>query len=595
MKQSNVIFLAAGLLSGITGFSQTKMQQSRAQLLKPMATSKLNWYATAMKKLALKGNTSGNSAVLHSRQDGASKVEIGVGLTGSENGFSTAGNTRQETGGNTVCTFQPMRVNYVTSQDFNLFDPASRIYPGQMFNINSILNNSFSAAQTPARKNYQIGISIFNPDNPGPGFLDVTDLTRSPLPEVQRQLLAPSFQASIPAQGILDMSEVSSTTELKAKFETSSGIFLPLQELGIPAEITAGFQGSGDASSTARKKVYMLNLIQPMYTLNVLTNHNQLFQSANAHTSLTNAAYVESVTYGRRILIVVTSSATLARVKAAMSAAISAEINGTEGADIDLGTKVSGETSASLQEIATTFHARIYGGENQYANAIFSNIAAFRDAFRQYINSPSASRFTANTSALPLHYTIRRISDDALLSVRSVGNYDELISCNTSKYKVEVQYTGFTVNKVVEGPPDSEEDIYGTFKLSSVTTNGTTTSKNMLLKEIPKDRAISKGAGKKDEDDVTIVAMNNVSETNIRATTLNFYQKMHDWELMHEPAYREESSAELKFNFATVADEISSLAPGASKTFSKNIKLEESGPLGVSKITLHVKIKITKG
>ncbi|MCG2613870.1 thiol-activated cytolysin family protein [Terrimonas sp. NA20] len=594
MKQTHVVLLATCLLSGLSGISQNKIAQTRAQLLKLSPASKLNWYATAMTKLTLKGSSNSGSSVLSTRTESGNRTEIGIGLTGSEDGFTPNGNTRQETGGNSVCTYQPMRVNYVTSRDFNLFDENAGIYPGQFFTVNSILNNSFSAATTPQRKNYQIGISIFNPNNPGPGFLNIEDLTRSPLPEIQRQLLAPSFGAAIPAQGVLDMSEITSTAMLKAKFETSSGIFLPLQELGIPAEITAGFQGSGNTSNTTRKKVYMLNFIQPMYTLSVLTNHNQLFQSPNSHTGLTNAGYVESVTYGRRVVILISSTSSLSRVKAAMSAAISAEINGTEAADIEVGSKVSGETSASLREVATTFHAQIYGGEGRYANAIFSNILEFRDAFKQYINSSSASRFTANTTALPLHYTIRRISDDALLSVRSIGNYDELVSCNTSNFKVEIQYKGFTVNKVVELFPDSEEDIYGDFSLQSITTNGSTSSKNLKIKSISKSNAISKGANKTDDDDITVMAMNNISETNLKATTLNFSQDIHDWEPAHEPTYKPESSAELKFNFANEADDISRMTPGSSKTFTKNIKLIESGPLGESKITLLVKIRVTK-
>jgi hypothetical protein len=589
------LFISVFLFCNVSGFSQVKpIMKTRADLLKPISGSKLAWYATALKKLSAKGGGSG-SAVLNSKTDDiGNRTEIGVGLTGSETGFTAQGNLRQEQSGNTVCTVQPTRVNFVTSDNFNLFSANTPIYPGQFYNINSVLGGSFSSIATPPRKNYQLGMSIFNPNNTGPSFLDVADLTRSPMPEIQRVLLAPNYDAFIPAAGVLDMTEIKSSMMLKAKFETSQGIFLPLQEFGIPAELTAGFQASGNASSTTRQSHYLVTFIQPMYTINVLTNHDQLFQTANVHSSQTNAGYVESVTYGRRVTIIISSSSNISRVKAAVSAALSAEINGTEAADIEVGSKVSGETSATLRNIAASFHAKIYGGEGEAANRVFSDIVDFRDAFRQYIRSPSASRFSASTGALPLHYTLRRISDNALLSVRSTGSFDELVSCNTSSYKVDILYEGFTVNKVIELGLDDQEDIYGKFMFQSISTNGRITPKNVTLKEISRNKAISKKAGGKDDDDIMVVAMTNVSPSDLAATILNFSQDMHDWEGVTSPTYTENSSAELKFNFSSVQADIDRLAPGASKIFTKDIRLTESTPFGDSKITLHTRIRVTK-
>ncbi|RYZ17667.1 MAG: hypothetical protein EOP49_50455, partial [Sphingobacteriales bacterium] len=354
----------------------------------------------------------------------------------------------------------------------------------------------------------------------------------------------------IPAQGVFDMEEIQSGMALRAKFETSQGIFVPLQELGIPASVEAGIQASGNASSANTLKSYMVSFIQPMYTISVLTNHDQFFQAANAFSSQTASGYVESVTYGRRVNIIISSSSNINRVKAALSAALSADISATEAADIEVGSKASGETSVSLRNVAASFHARIYGGEGVYANAVFSDIVEFRDAFRTYINSASASRFSERTGALPLHYTIRRISDNGLLTVRSTGSFDDLISCSTAKYKVEVLYEGFSVNKVVEVGFDDEEDIYGVLKLASISTNGRSSTKDLLLKSIPKSSAISKKTGGRDDDDVLKVAMSNVTSDEVVGSILSFSQTMRDWEPAGEPAYKENSSAELKFNLS---------------------------------------------
>ncbi len=596
MKRNHFYLLTVLLTAySLNVASQPKSITSMADRLRLTSKTKLAWYSNALKlSAAKKGPGTSGSTVLNTRNLGANRVEIGIGLTGSAQGFSANGSPRQQQSGSATCTIQPTKIDFSTSDNFNLFTGSNTIMPGQFFTINSIINNSFSALSTPPRKPYQLGISIFNAANPGPNFLDVTNLSRSPLPEIQATLLAPNYGAFIPAEGILDMVKINSSFELKARFETSQGIFLPLEEFGIPADITAGIEGDASSSNNVRLSYYMVNFIQPMYTINVLTNNNQLFQTANAHAAITDGAYVESVTYGRRLTIIIGSSSTETKIRAALSAALSASITGTEAAGVELGSEVSGETEATLRNVATKFHAKIYGGEGSFANRIFADIVAFKTALKNYISSPSAGVFSANTTALPLNYTLRRISDNSLLSVRSVGSFDDLVSCNTSKYNVEILWNGFTVNKVIEGPGDDKEDIYGTFHLKSVTTNGRERSRDVLIKSIPKNDAISKKAGESDDDDVIVSVLTDVSQDDLLATILNFSQGIFDWELVTAPAYKENNSSDLKFSLSDVRSDINALAPGAFKTFNKNIGLTESSVFGESKITLRVKVRVTR-
>jgi hypothetical protein len=382
--------------------------------------------------------------------------------------------------------------------------------------------------------------------------------------------------------------------ELKASMEGSRGVFLPLEEMGIPADISAGIEGSASGSTSNRLNYYMVSFYQPMYTLNLLTNNDQLFQQAGAHAGCTNGAYVESVTYGRRIFIIVGSAATKSRVDAALNAALGVSVTGGEAAGVKLGASQSGETSASLRATATQFFAKIYGGNSANANAVFSDIVNFKNNLGNYFTSPSASRFGAATGELPLHYTLRRISDGSLLTVRSTGSYDDLIGCNTATYKVEVLWKGIKVDNVVEAPGDTKEDIWGSFSVPSANVNGSNRSINKTIKNISKNNAISIAEGRTDADDITVNVLEGLTRTQVTNTTLNFTESMFDWEPLHNPEYKPANSAELKFNLSDKAAQINNLQPGGQATFDNIISLKEEGPIGTSRIGLIAKIRVTR-
>ena len=564
----------------------------KTKTIKLPTNSSLTWYLRAIKPVKPAGSGSAGT-VLGTRSNGDNSVQIGIGLPQASQPFAANGAARQSTAGDQVCTIQPMKVDFLTTENFNLFTPDNTIIPGKFFNINSVVTNSFAAFNGPQRKAYQLGMSIFNPGNTN-NMLNVTELTRSPLPEVQSTLLAPNYGATIPTDGVMDMVKINSSMELKASFESSRGIFLPLAELGIPLDISASMDASTSGQTSTALSYYMVNLYQPMYTINVLTNNDQLFADANAYKNCTDAAYVESVTYGRRVVIIIGSASSETSVKAALSASLGATITGTEAAGIRFGGDNSAQADATLRTVAVKFHAKVYGGDATLGNGIFGNILDFKTAFKRYITSRSAGTFSAQTAALPLHYTLRRISDDAVLSVRSVGSFDDLIGCNTSKYKVEVLYKGFKVNSVVEAPFDDKEDIWGSLKMANANVNGNNRSINMVIKSIAKDNAVSEKAGGTDGDDISVKVLDGLTTTQVTNTTLNFSESIFDWEPLHNPDYKPASSGELKFNLNSKASEISALQPGQSKTYDNDIKLEESSIGGTSKITLITKIKVTK-
>ena len=591
MKMIQSILAAAFLLGTINGNAQSISQASRISALRNVSSANLTWYTTSLRPSVI--SPASNGTVLNTRSANGNRIDIGVGLPDAATPFATNGATRQTTSGDATCTIQPMKVDFLTSGNFNLFSSENNIYPGQFFSINSVILNSFASFNSPQRKPFQLGINIFNARNTS-NMLNVTDLTRSPLPEIQNTLLAPNYGAAIPAEGILNMIKINSSLELKASMETSRGVFLPLEELGIPVDISASIDASASASNTTRLNFYMLNFYQPMYTLNLLTNNDQLFQQQGAHSSCAAGAYVESVTYGRRVFVIIGSTLSETRVRAALSAAMGATVTGGDAAGVRLGATQSAETALTLRATAGKFFAKIYGGDAASANTAFNDIVNFKNSFGSFISSPSAGTFGIRTGALPLHYTLRRISDGSVLSVRSVGNYDDLISCNTATYKVEVLWKGIKVDNVVEGFGDTKEDIWGNLKLATATVNGSNRSIGATIKNISKDNAISIAAGSTDNDDVAVKVLEDLKSSEINSTILNFSEDVFDWEPFHNPAYTPISSAELKFNLADKAAQINALQPGASVTFDNIISLKEEGPVGTSRIKLLTKIKVTK-
>ena len=591
MKTQTCLLPALLLAAATQLHAQAIFNRNKADKLHVQGNN-LNWYIGSL-RLTPATNASTASGVLDSRQSGNNRVEFGTGLVRAQEAYAANGTPTRTASGNQVCTSQPMRVDFLTAGDFNIYSAASTMMAGDFYNINSVLNNSFTAFRSPQRRSYQLGISIFNAARNN-SMLTVTNTTRSPQPEVQQQLLAPNYGAPIPADGIFDMTEIQSTMQLKTQFETALGLFLPLEEFDIPLDITAGIEGSLNTGASARLKYYMVSFYQPLYTINVLTRPEFMFENQAAFQTCTDGAYVESVTYGRRLVMIVGSADTEVRIKAAVSEALGATVTATEAAGLRVGGSASGMSDAALRTIISRFHANIYGGEGRFANAIFGDIVNFKNGFREYITSASAGVFSARTGAVPLHYTLRRISDNALLAVRSVGNYNSIVDCTTGSYKVEVLWKGIKVNTVIEGPGDDKEDIWGNFKLKTATINGVNSPKDITIKSTDKNRAVSLRANQTDNDDVTVRVLDGMNLTDICNTTLNFSQAYFDWEPVHDPAYRENNSAELKFNLSNQSAAIRNLLPNQSATFDNPVGLTETGPFGSSKITLLTKIRVTR-
>ena len=127
---------------------------------------------------------------------------------------------------------------------------------------------------------------------------------------------------------------------------------------------------------------------------------------------------------------------------------VSASVTGGEAAGVEVGVKGNGTISSQVRTGIKKFWGVLYGGNSSQTLTTYNDVTAFHQAFKNYLTSSSATTFGRNTGALPISFSLKRISDGAIIGVRSIGSFDEKVECNTNSFTVDVNFTGFTVNKV---------------------------------------------------------------------------------------------------------------------------------------------------
>lgn len=581
----------------VSANAQIKNYDKKVNAIKSQGS--LAWYKTFLNNKGSLVKAGSAETILGERSLGALKVQVGANLVPANSSYVNNGNAKTEESGNITCNVQPKKINYLVPGDFSIMRQSFSFtnYPGDFVNPANIINASsaLSPYQTPNPRNpYKIGISIFAPN--GTNEITVTDFNTIPQAKIQDSLLARNFGASIPANGILEISEIKSSVQLSASLEYSYGVFLPLEELGIPADITAGLRLENNDSLSTNLRFFMVSFTQPLYSLNLLTNINGLFVNPQHLANNSNGAFISDVTYGRRALFIFAATSFEALRDAMFEGGLNATVTGGEAAGVEVGVKAEGNINAQIKSSIKKFWGILYGGNSTQTLTSYNDINAFHQEFKKYITSSSARTFSRTTGALPISYSLRRISDGAVIGVRSIGSFDEKVECNTNRFSVDVNFSGFTVNKVVEAPLDNEDDIWGTFGYAKRNTNSTTiTQGKVTLFSKTSDKAISKGENRSyDAGDNPVRIIDQIGKTDLINTILNFTEDVKDWELLMSPTYDPSSGSAMQFDFSTKASEINTLAPGQTKTFEKSIPLFENGKSDAAKVTFKVEIKVRR-
>lgn len=461
MKQ--YFFAAVAALAGCLFFcsepaAQLKVNKSVANLQKSKIPG-ITWYINAKKGFLQLQKTGSNSQVMaRQTKSNGGFIEIGSAITDNDPVERVKGSSsRSFQEGKVICKAISKEIDLSVKPEFNVLKATSfaKIFPGMIFKSESILDESLvPGTNLPARKPLTLNISL-----PGTSATSVV-LDQPGVVQLDRvnSLLTQNHGRSIPTMAGLSITEVDSRFSFAARIDASSGLFLPLEEFGIPAQVNAGAAFSGNAEGENKRKTYIVKYIQPMFFL----SHNSpdpasIFQQTPAAGTVNNLVMVNSVTYGRMVFIRVVSEANAGQVKTALEGKLGIEL---VELNVKVGHNVEGSGSVSFSSVIKEFKALVIGGNGQ---RVISN----PDQLVNYIQDPTAKNFGPNTNAVPISFTMVRVSDYASLGIRSVANFEAIEECKTME-KIAVYIKNFRIDKVVDNPlAGNNEDLFGTISVQA--------------------------------------------------------------------------------------------------------------------------------
>lgn len=545
----------------------------------------LDWYFSAIRPARASGGAPANT--ITTRNSGANTSIVGVNLPRAAVPVRAVGTPGKEPSGDGYCLTQSYNLDYLNESAFSLIDLRlnfpNAIYPGAFIDAGSLLGRSPVTYVSPAqRRPLTVAISISNPDS-GSRTYTVSNFGSNNNRVLDENLRDRHYGAAIPSVFAYRSMELRSQQELTASFNFSAGLMLPLEEFGIPLDLSQGIRASGNMVNGSVERQYMLSFIQPMYAYTIEEEDpGLLFTNAGAAANI-HQGIVKSVVYGRMIMMTFRSTLDSAEAFGRVSARLGINFTGGELANASLGGSISGDVRNKFVRDIKEFKALVYGGNGQTANSV----AGDPEAVYQYIRDPSAATLNSRTGALPLQYVVQRISDGRIIGVRSTSNY-KVDDCLNPRYDVEVSFKGLKCYKVVELFPDDKEDIFGTCDVNGKRLFG-----------INEDAAWSIGKDKTISDDKDVLIAKDLTLAQVRELQLVFSQALKDWEPLHKPVYRAYQPLDLKYSLDKTANinAIMNLAAGRSvelENKTHEVRLYENGDREHSSIAVLYRVKVTR-
>lgn len=494
----------------------------------------LDWY-TRGRALRIVSAGNGAGTVLGSRAIGGARSEVGLGFTPAREAFVVSATRPGAASETEVCTAETVSMNYLKQADFNLFkySPASTIFPGGFIDARTLLQPSPAFYSAQGRAPLTVRLSISNPGAGAPDTAVVTDFGVNNIGQLHAQLRDRHFGARFPAQIIFRTDEVRSREELTAKLDVAHGVVVPLEEFGVPAEVSATVGGNASVTTSKTLKTYVMTLVQPMYSYGVtLVDKDRLFTTPGARAQHQNALMTSTVVFGRRVTMLIQSQEERTVVEGAVRQRLGLTPTGDASGIVQVGSRVEASVEQSFSNVVTTFRATFYGGNAQRANAVVSDPAAVV----AYITDPSAASLTARTGEVPIEYRLEPVGSEATVGVRSTGTFGAE-SCVEPVYKLEVAYLGLKATKVVEAPLDDKEDIFGSIAVNRKT-----------LKNIREQDRIELRANETSRDDQRVLISESITLGQLRGMRLTFDETLRDWELAIKPEYKPAQPIDLQVN-----------------------------------------------
>lgn len=548
-----------------------------------LRTKPLGWY---FEKLS-RSTAAGGTAVVRTKTVGLNKSEVGVNLPRVQQVIAPIGSPVYNTNTTGYCERSNVKMDYLNESAFSLVNLSetfsSLIFPGSFIDAGSLLDRRpvFYNSATD-RAPLTIGISISNPKSAAPTQVVVNDFGVNNINNLHRDLRDKHQGAAISPVFAFSLSEITSVEHFTANLNYSAGLMLPLEEFGLPLDLSQGIKIKGDASLTKRLHSYVVSFIQPMYAYSVNeVDMNRFFTRPGLAATHSTAGFVSSVVFGRMVLLSFQSTEDSASVGALISGRLGLSVTGGELANAQLGVNVNADTKANFSNKVSNFRAFVYGGDAATALRITSN----PEEVFSFIQNRSAYTLTAASGALPIQYIVQRVSDGRTLGVRSTSSFS-VEDCLNPRYDIDVVYKGIKCNKVVEGPLDNEEEIFGSCSVSG-----------KLLFDIKESGKMSMTQGQEKEADIPVRIKSNQTIGDIKNLRLLFAPDVKDWELLIKPQYREKQQADLVFNLETKINQLFNLEPGQSVIIDskkQSLRIYEDGREENASVTILYQVKITR-
>lgn len=258
--------------------------------------------------------------------------------------------------------------------------------------------------------------------------------------EARNQILAAGVTGSTPASLDFEVVEVSSSSQVG--FALGAGVEWP----GGP-DIAASF----DFESSSRKTKILVNFTQAYYTIDVDTpaKPSQFFAEGTTVEDLEpwmNAesppVYVQSITFGRRVIFSVQTERSASQLKAALEASYSAAV--ASGS-----VSISAEHQATLNE--SEIRAFVLGGSGEDATGAIQGFEGLVSYIRR------GGSYSKDSPGAPIAYKLAYL-DNAVTKLAFTTDYAER---NCVKNRARLRFDLESIKHVSGSDPGGNVELYG--------------------------------------------------------------------------------------------------------------------------------------
>ncbi|MEL6923074.1 MAG: hypothetical protein AAFO94_03430 [Bacteroidota bacterium] len=279
----------------------------------------------------------------------------------------------------------------------------------------------------------------------------------------QARVNNPKLQAVIREQGVKPIrSTVKKTTGssfyFNANFERQYSERQMEISLGGSVPYIGGsvkFDGSHNSNKQEEQYTYLIELREDFYTLKVAGKNiaQKNFFDDPQYNNQSKWGYIESVTYGRRIVAVINSSYALSEMENKMSTSSSGLVT------------ANAATASAAMDEQESFSYEIYvmGSNSQNNKVSVTTGRGGLDQLLSELNALISNNDKAPRYAVPVSFVLKDLEGDRVVSTYSPVEA-EISSCNP-EYQVLLEK--LSVDKMKDGTGEKKLELYGNFQVKA--------------------------------------------------------------------------------------------------------------------------------